>query len=355
MKPGAEGLVAAVVAGSVLLHGAIAGAEASSFRLSWVRRANATACIDQPGVESGVRARLGRNPFAGLAATSIEGTVEHASGVFRAEIDVRDENGAIVGHRVLESREPDCAPLGEAVVLAVALAIDPYAALAPASRPAPEPPPPAPEPTPFPPPPATVAAAPVLAVPPPVFVAPIPPPAPAPPPDPDEVLRARFLVRGLAALGLLPKASPGVSVEGSLGTTRFRVTEGLSWYPDEQTADGRFAFGLATVDTGGCVGGRLGRTAVLQGCGALQLGSQHAAVLALETLVPHDKGPHFWMAGTLGPRLAVELGGPVRLEAGVDVVLPIFRKAFQIQSGTPIFQSSVPGGIGWLGVGFSAP
>src|SRR5262245_39685593 len=119
-------------------------------RLGWVRTEGAEGCLSERDLSERVRARLGRNPFSDDATTLIEGWVRRDGKKLRATVRVRkDGSSEASGLRELESDELDCVALGNAVTLAVALAIDPEAALAPPKPP--EPPAPEPEPKPVPP------------------------------------------------------------------------------------------------------------------------------------------------------------------------------------------------------------
>jgi hypothetical protein len=67
------------------------------------------------------------------ADLSIEGRAEHSieSGRWRAIVELRDVRGFVLGMRELTSDASDCAPLRDSAALAIALMIDPDAALHP--------------------------------------------------------------------------------------------------------------------------------------------------------------------------------------------------------------------------------
>ncbi|MEO7094648.1 MAG: hypothetical protein ABI175_15430, partial [Polyangiales bacterium] len=104
---------------------------APTVRLSWVRAQGAEGCIDRDTLARDVSARLGRDAFAGAPQRSIEGIVAREGKRWVARLYVRDPAGVLVGDREIASDAADYSALGGAVTLAVALVIDPEAALAP--------------------------------------------------------------------------------------------------------------------------------------------------------------------------------------------------------------------------------
>src|SRR5688500_15699138 len=94
-------------------------------RLTWVGGIGAERCVGARGLEEDVKARLGYDPFALPSDLAIEGTAVRASAGFRAELVVRDARGNLLGTRQLASKEADCRSLGEAVAVAITVAIDP--------------------------------------------------------------------------------------------------------------------------------------------------------------------------------------------------------------------------------------
>lgn len=118
--------------------------------LSWVRLEGAEACVSTQALARAVEERLGRAAFVppSEADVSVEGRVERGKPVrgaplFRAHLEVRDPRGALLGTRVLEA-VGSCDALTRPVALALAVMIDPAAALG--GKPPPAPPPPAPPP-----------------------------------------------------------------------------------------------------------------------------------------------------------------------------------------------------------------
>jgi hypothetical protein len=334
-----------VLAGLLLARHA--RAEETRVRLSWVRADDGTSCLDQHGLEAGVRARLGRDPFARDAPLSIEGTVARVGKLFRAELRVRDESGTVVGDRVLETSTPDCEPLAEAVVLAVALTIDPSATAPPGGQ------------APLPPSASVVEGAAVAPPSPPPVACPLPSPCPpavpcreCPPVAPPRA-RVTTTMRAVASVGVLPGIAPGVSVAGGRVEDGLTVSIGLTWLPSSSTSDGRFSFGLATASAGACYGAPVGGGLRLDACGEAQAGAIYSAVRDGRTLAPLDVGDHPWLAIAAGPRLSSDGRSPFQVEGGVLIIVPIIRESFGIQGDPgPVFEPSAVGGLAYVGLGF---
>jgi len=103
--------------------------------LSWVELPGAEGCGGAPAIAREVEGWLGRHALVSpsQADLSIEGRAEHSveSGRWRALVELRDVGGLVLGTRELTSDAPDCGPLRDAAALAIALMIDPDAALHP--------------------------------------------------------------------------------------------------------------------------------------------------------------------------------------------------------------------------------
>ncbi len=107
---------------------------AQRFSLNWVRQADAESCIASHGL-----ATIVQNAFGPVFVTpdqaelAIEGQVsresEGASAAWHARIAVSDRQGSVLGVRELRSSEPSCSTLNAQIVLVIAMAIDPEAAL----------------------------------------------------------------------------------------------------------------------------------------------------------------------------------------------------------------------------------
>ncbi len=100
--------------------------------LSWVRLPGAESCISTQKLASAVEKRIGRRAFvsASQADISLEGRVERLDGtLWRATLVMSDPRGRNLGGRVLKAEGEDCAVLEPSLILVVAIAIDPGAAL----------------------------------------------------------------------------------------------------------------------------------------------------------------------------------------------------------------------------------
>ncbi len=127
----ARGAAAIGVAGAL---GAATAARADGDKpktssLSWVRLPGAESCIATQALSRAVEDRLRRPVFVSPsnADLSVEGHVERAGKGFRAEVTVRDAQGATLGKRELQSPGAACSGLDEPLSLAIALMIDPDA------------------------------------------------------------------------------------------------------------------------------------------------------------------------------------------------------------------------------------
>jgi hypothetical protein len=138
----------ALVAGAACLMFAAAWARAEpagtgkTASLSWTRLDGAQGCVGTRDLARAVETLVGRAVFvsASQAELSIEGRVEPGSdGGFRALVSVASKSGQPLGARALSTSDADCRALDEPVALAIALMVDPDAALAPRAAPGPEP------------------------------------------------------------------------------------------------------------------------------------------------------------------------------------------------------------------------
>jgi hypothetical protein len=349
---------------AVLLASGAASADPQAIRLVWVRGERTESCDDGAGIARRVVARLGRDVFREGASRSIEGVVQHQGDRWDAHLYLREAGGALAGSRDLTSDAPDCEPLEAAVTLAIALAIDPDAALRPLSSPeAPPPPPAAPAPAPSPPP------APALAPPPPpadstaarppsrpngaVRVSPPTEALPAPPPRAahDGV---RVTGRAVVAAGVLPATSFGFAWSAEAPADRVFVgTAGVLYLPEVRTPARDFAFGLTTAWLGACAQGWGARPVSLAVCGKVLLGAIHAVVYALEPTQPGDR---LWAGASLAGQARFRIVGPLVAELGAEMVVPLTRPRFRVSGeSAPVFQEAPVGVAGFAGIGVSIP
>jgi hypothetical protein len=121
-----------------------AAAAAPSARLVYGRAPGAESCPDEAALREAVSARIGYDPFFPYAPRTVVLTIQGAGDKLTARVELVENEQANV--RELETAEGSCDELLESAALAIAIAIDPRALVAPASS-EPDPPPstPAPE------------------------------------------------------------------------------------------------------------------------------------------------------------------------------------------------------------------
>lgn len=292
-------------------------------RITWVRGIDAEGCVGRIGLEEDVKARLGYDPFTAPADLAIEGTVVRASpSGFRAELVVRDAGGTVLGTRQLASREADCRSLGEAVAVAITVAIDPDA---PGTRAT------IVEETPF------------------VAVPEAPPPRPVAPPLVFARERVHAMFVGGASVGLLPDIAPSASlrVRAILGE-RVELGLGAHFWPESQTSG--VGYGITSGSVDACVVPFLAAR-VLRWCAGVHGGVFDVFVHSPE-LAPVEVGAFVWAGAETGPALSIPITGAFRLEIGAVAVVPIVRRqAFVRGQSEPLWEQSVVGGRADVGVG----
>jgi hypothetical protein len=321
-----------LAAAAALLAAASARAEPTPVRFGWVRGRGADSCPDRREIADQVTARLGRSPFADGAARSIDAYVTRSEGGFRAEIYVRETDGAPAGVRELTSEAPDCG-----------------------MRPPPPPPPATPGPSPpAPPPPAPPPASPPLP-PSPWLQPPLPAwtPPPAEPP-PAGIGPSGVALRAGVGLGLLPGPGAAFSLAAHVAVAKSaQITAEALWMPDVRTDDGDFAFGLSALAVGACVDVARGAWADLAACGSIWGGALHAVVYHL---TPTEPGSFAWAAAAASPRLRVRLAPHLHLEVGAHVLVPLVRHPFTATGRSePVFQEAPLTAIPLAGLGTSFP
>ena len=325
-------------------------------RLSWVRSAGAESCPGPHAIEDRVRASLGRDPFASDAPVVIEAMVDRTEEGWHALLRLRGRDGHTIGSRELATEDPTCDGMARAVVLAVALTIDPTApirteALGPTPSSAPESPATEPPLVEAPEPPA------VEATEPPPVEAPVPPPAtPAGPTEvPGFSPRAHVAPVLVSVLGVVPSPGWGAGVLTRVPVSpRWSVELQMLWLGERSAQDDRFAFGWTAGAAGPCLTLARSQNTELASCALLQVGAMHATVRGAEAVEP---GQSLWLAVTGSPRLTTTLASPVDLVLGVDVVVPVLRREYLVvgDDTTRAFLPSAVAGIGHVGVAVTFP
>jgi hypothetical protein len=330
-------VVAANVAFALLPKVAHAdGAGPSSFfRLSWVREDSAESCPDARVVAQRVREHLGRDPFSESAGIAAEIVVAGQSGGFVARIRIRGEGSGLRGERILTSDE-NCDTLASAVALALAMYMDPNAALRPH----------APEPQ------ALVPSAPPAAQQSAVAL----PAANLPEPSTDDSRGHGGAVAGgvLVSNGLLPGLSPGARISAELRPLpRLRVLVTGGFLPEQHTADRRFAFGLAAGGAGACVDLVATPFVELAPCASILAGEIHSVVLVLSPTTP---GGRLWMGAAALAQARFHVLPPLFVEIGAGAWIPFLRHTFEVTSWPqPIFQEAALAPVVDFGVGSEFP
>jgi hypothetical protein len=288
-------------------------------RITWARGIDADGCVGATGLEEDVKARLGYDPFALPADLAVEGTIVRAPPAgFRAELIVRDAGGQLLGTRQLASRDAECRSLGEAVAVAITVAIDPDA---PGTR------------------------APALEELPPAIVQETP--VTLPPPAPRMARRVHALLTGGASAGLLPDVAPSIAlrVRAAVGE-RFEVGVGAHFWPESKTRG--VGFSIATGSLDGCFVAHAFRWCAAFHAGAFDVFVHEPA------LAPVEVGMFPWLAAETGPSFSVPVAGALHLEAGLSAILPILRRqAFVRGTPEPLWEQSVVGGRADVGLGAS--
>ncbi len=323
-----------------------------TFRLVWVRAANASSCPGQLEVERQVRSRLGRDPFDVDANRIINARVSSDGALWHVQLSVTDNLGTALGQRSLDVGADNCGEVADTVSLAVALAIDPNVPLqakAPLANAAAESfvnlPAPAAQPS----------------APPATFSAPYRHPNTYET-RPPMALEARWnhyqsevTLRGVAAAGLLPGFAGGTSVAGAFGRSGARLTLALLYLPESKRNG--FAYGLAAVSSGLCVDVARSRLLATGLCGEFALGAIHAVVYRLEPLHPGDR---LTAAVGFGPKIGWHAWAPLFFEVGVSTWVGLVQPKFSILGAdsthsTTEFQSRLVSGTGFVGVGVATP
>ena len=319
-----------LVAAALASPSTVSAAPEEPFRLAWVRGGGAEACLSDRTLSSRVAERLGRDPFAGDARRTIEGYVTRDGRRWAAHLIVRDATGAVSGARDFASEGDDCEAIDAAVTLAIALAIDPEAALRP---PPATPPPPAPESPPAP----RVAECPALVCPP-----------------PPRHLPTALTGRGALSTALLPKTSLGLSMLADVEVARrLHATAGVLYLPETKTAAEGFAFGLTAASLGGCGDAWTKGSWAAALCGNAYVGAIHSVVYSLQPTQPGDR---LWLGLGAGARLAGNVVSALRVEVAAEATAPLVRHRFFVE-GAPgtAFQQAPVGALVSFGVGMSIP
>ncbi|HMJ11381.1 MAG TPA: hypothetical protein VK524_08230 [Polyangiaceae bacterium] len=305
--------------------------------LRWQRGASAASCAERESIQRRVEERIGHAAFEERAARVLVVNVERDESGYLAHLYL-DTRAGPRSKRTLRSSDSDCAALESAIVLAVAIAVDPAAALASPTQNA-DPP---------------SSAFPVLETaetnaPSTTSTRAAPGPSHAPRVRstlPRSVPRLSGTLRGLYTIGLLPGPAWGFAlhVEREVAA-RFSVNFGLRVLPALQTDSGVYEFSF----NGGALGACVTTAAPLDLCGGMLAG-------ALYAVSSNDRGgrasQHPWLGLELGPRVAVRARGLVwefGLSVGGALLAPRLRSDVEHLPQSPLE------GTFFVGVGPTIP
>ncbi len=317
-----------LVAALASSHGALASPRRGA-RLVWARGTGAEGCVGIAGLTEDVKARLGYDAFALASDLEIEGTAQRTARGFRADLTFRRPDGSSIGKRELESRDKDCRSIGEAVAVAITVAIDPDSPAVPSTPKEKQ----------------VEKQEPALAHEdaPPARLPPVT--APASPPSP----RGRVSLAGGATAGLLPGLSAMARLRAAVSVSeRIEIGAGVAWSPEAR--EGVYGFDLTTGELLGCFS-PWGARGLLRACGGLLAGAFGTFVHS-RTAEPVDVGLFPWLGAEGGAGLSIPLGGPATVELGASAVVPFLRRqGFVRGAPAPVWEQGIVAFRADLGVG----
>lgn len=314
-------------------------AESSSSALSWVRLPGAESCIATAELGERIERHLGRSVLVSpsVADISIEGRVARQSKQFKATIGGAKRDGTPMGTRELVSTTGSCRELDDALVLAIALMIDPDA-LAPKPKEETE-------------------------------------AAPAPPPVTREVIHERTVIHEVERV---PATSPPWILEGMIyGAASLERLPGVGLAVGGALRFGPHRLAAVEVSFGGMpsqsldVDRRSVDFSLYEGgiayAPSFALGSRFEAggVVGLRAGAIHSSGSRFASNGDVdrgladiaaGARLRFAVAGPLFLSTSATALVPLVRQETTVVDGANVIvvhrRSAVGADFG-LGVGIS--
>jgi len=327
--------------------------ETETYALSFVRGAGAEGCPSKRDLGSEVSARLGHSPFDPSAPRSIEILTEATPEGYRSVVSALDRDGKLLGRRVLLSDEPSCAPIFSATALAVALLIDPEAALSRDSTAneavgrfetddVPQPPP--------------------VATPAPTLT---PPPSPSPPsrtrtsdtPPPPPARETGSAMAGVdvgLAFGLVPEVSPsvGIFVDGRPDPL-WGFVASAQYVSSAPVESDEAALDVSLTTFGLAVTLSLFETRAFRFASDLGLlaGALHVGVREGQAI---DSGDHAFIGANLGLRAEVRVINGLFLTTRVGGVVPFVSRGLFVEGAeAPIWREPAVAGTATLGLGWA--
>jgi hypothetical protein len=302
-------LVAGVTCALAVASVTARAAPAESFALAY-EAPDGAGCPTEAALRASVSSELGYDPWDPVddrTSPRIVVAIRPVRDGVRGRVEMRTRDGRHIGARELEGAR--CGELSQALVLAIAVAIDPMRAVAPAPKPPETEPPPKP---------------PSVTVLPPLTIAP-PPPARLV----DELrLRVAFGVQG--TIDAAPGPTIGFMGRVGFALRRFSISVELRGdLPGSASVDG----GQVSASTMAaflvpCVGHRIVDFCVFGGAGAQEVAGS-GFVLARSSWVPYAA-----VGGRVEVRFA--LGAALALLVRVDLAVPLTRAELYVGTERPV-------------------
>ncbi len=313
--------------------------------LSWTRLEGAQGCVGTGDLARAVETLVGHSVFvsAAQAELSIEGRVEpRAGGGFRAVVSVSSKEGKPLGSRELSTEEANCRALDEPVALAIALMVDPDAALGPKPAAEPEQPPAAP---------VRQAETKVIEKQVPVYV-PVPVEQPAPKPRPS--WQGDVFAAMAVGAGYLPNLHLAGVAGASLQPPYFVPLEAVIsvLLPQEKSAarGAAVSFFLARLGLFLCPLSTRGEILAARLCGGAEGGVITAAGEGFDA---DDAGVRAQLGVAARARLSARIVGPLAFAGAVAASVPLRRERFVYHEAsgaeTELFRVPAFGAQGELG------
>lgn len=144
----ARNTTAALIAFLVAGLGARVAAAKETATLEVERGKDAGGCPDESKVREAVAQRLGYDPFVADGQLAVVVRIRRERETFSASLEIREPDGKVRGARTLSSQASSCDELATALVVSMAIALDPARFMPPKPPTAPAPSPPSPPPAP---------------------------------------------------------------------------------------------------------------------------------------------------------------------------------------------------------------
>jgi hypothetical protein len=269
-------------------------------RLTWTREAGAEACMGENELRRKIADMLGRDPFADPNGPAVSGAVRRDGETLVATLSATFP-GETPTSREFRSDAANCAPLTDAVALAIVLSVER----------APSPPP-------------------VAARPAPIFdTAPAAVTAEAPVAQIHRYDSLVALAQLEWTLGVLPRPTTGVGLDlrYELGARVTAAAGGFFLPPASER--GQFSVGLAAARVGACVDSVRASPVFVVNCAYAKAGEMR---VENEAGVVPDAGSHAWFAGSLTAAVLGRLGPHWAAEGGLEATVPAKRPTYATQS-----------------------